>query len=469
VRADADSSLSWSRGPYGDEGLYSAQVRNALVTGQLDLAESDAVVKTPLFAAASWLIARFVGNTMEAARTALMLLTISILAVLGSSSGSFGRAICFAIPFVFLSYYPFHYAHLALAEFLCSVIILVCVAATSARLRGGSRWFLVLAAIAAATAYATKVQFFYVAAIPPAAFFFSIMLRFLSDLPVRRKEWIDLGSAILLTVSCACAFFLVWILPNRESFVEALATSLGQQSGGGNLSVVLFNLETLISDKHTWPIFALLFIGMTTLWRQWREGANDVGARQEWIATVAPLVAWLMLEAHKLSLGYLPSRYLVSLYLAIGMLGAAGLSLMKWQITNSRKTVLAVVVAVSVVAFTANVLFFAESLRNRRYATHEAQAIFQKNGQWYGKVVIGPWAPMLFWGTGAITRPVWKGLNDHDILARQKPAAIVSEPDQLDSDGAFASDGIRLPSKADFVINIAQWRVEVFELKSNQQ
>src|SRR5688572_14675694 len=47
--ADPDTNISFSRDAFTDEGLYTSQVRNYLLTGEFHLEESDAAVKTPLF------------------------------------------------------------------------------------------------------------------------------------------------------------------------------------------------------------------------------------------------------------------------------------------------------------------------------------------------------------------------------------------------------------------------------------
>jgi hypothetical protein len=461
LKADADSSLSWSRGIYTDEGWYSAQVRNALITGHLDLTESDGVMKEPLFAAVNWLSARFLVDRMTTARTGVMLAAISVLAFLASWSSHFARTIWIAIPFAFLSYYPFHYAHLDMAEFPCSIAILVCIAATGARLRGGANYTLMLGAIAAAVTYAIKIQYLYVAAIPPIAFFLAIIFRRSSGLQIARTQWFDLGGAALFSVIFASLFFVAWVVPNRELFVHATEMSFGQQVGWGS-RVVVHNLHDLIRDVHIWPIFVLVMVGTAALWWQWHTGAVP----EEWIASAAPLVAWLVLESHKLGLSYLPSRYLVSAYLAAGMLGAAGLSLTTWPtIKGAPRFAVTLVAALGVLALALNVAYYVRSLRDRHYTIFDAQTAFEASGTWRGKVVVGPWAPALFWGSGAITRPVWKGAyNDHDILARQHPAAIATEPNQSDSDGAFASDGIKLPPKADYKFAIGRWSVDVYEM-----
>jgi hypothetical protein len=466
LKADADSSLSFfSRGPYTDEGLYSAQVRNALITGHLDLTESDTIMKEPLFAAANWLIARFLGDEMTIARTSIMLTAVSVLAFLASGSGHFARTVWIAIPFTFLSYYPFHYAHLDMAEFPCSVAILVCIAATGARLRGSASWTVVLGAIAAAVTYAIKFQYLYVAAIAPIAFLLAIAFRRFSGLPIDRTQYFDFGSAVLFSGVFASIFYLAWVLPNRELFVRAIKRGFEQQPTWGS-RVVMDNLQNLIWDVRIWPILVVVTVGAAILCWQWRTGAANSRVLEEWIASAAPPLAWLALESHKLGLSYLPSRYLISAYIAAGLFGAAGLSLITWPtIKDAPRSAVTLIGALGLLALALNVNFFLRALHDRHYALRDAQTVFQASGNWRGKLVIGSWAASLFWGSGAITRPVYKGVNDHDILARQHPAAIATEPDGSDSEGAFASDGIRFPVKADYDFDIGPWRVNVYEMK----
>ena len=98
---------------------------------------------------------------------------------------------------------------------------------------------------------------------------------------------------------------------------------------------------------------------------------------------------------------------------------------------------------------------------------HDAQLQFAADPFWRGKVVMGGWAPTLFWGGGTVTIPVWKGyFNDKHILSRFRPAAIVSESDENDSYGAFKADGIALNKVASRVLKfrIARWNLRVYVL-----
>jgi hypothetical protein len=470
LRADADPELSIGRGTYTDEGLYSAQVRNSLVTGHLDLSESDGVIKEPIFAAINWLVARFWKDDMAAARTSLMLACTLMLALFASGSGRFSRSIWIAFPVVFLSYYPFHYAHLDMAEFPACLFTLLAVAATWARLRGASRAYLACAAAAAAISYALKIQFLYVAAIPPGGVLLAIGLRRLSRLPVPRQYWLDFAVAIALALAFAALYALVWIVPHADLYFRIMGAqvALRTEAQGSRLRLGLHNVHLIVADHHAWPLILIFLLGLAVLAGRWRATADNSSERSEWIAAVAPLTAWIILESHKLFLGYLPSRYLLGSFLAASLLGTAGLALASQPgLPSSPRIWRVAVLGVGLVAFILNAISFGRSLDERRYVLAQTQSEFQSTGNWRGKKVLGPWAPALFWGSGAIVRPVWNGyFNDHDILATERPAAIVSEPDQQDSEGALANDGVHLPASPIKSVTVGPWTVNVYSMSA---
>jgi len=47
--ADPDINISYSRGPFTDEGLNTIQIRNLVNHGELNIEECDNLLKTPLF------------------------------------------------------------------------------------------------------------------------------------------------------------------------------------------------------------------------------------------------------------------------------------------------------------------------------------------------------------------------------------------------------------------------------------
>jgi len=466
LHADADGGLGFSRGPYTDEGLYSAQVRNAMVTGHLDLAESDGVLKTPLFAMGAWLALAGFGDSMGTLRAAVVLCCGLFLALMASGSSAFSRMLRLAIPLGFLSYFPFHYGHLALAEMPSCIAIVAALFLVHLRLQGAGAWTLAASGLLAFVAYALKVQFVYAAVIPAVAFAAVIVLRWLSGMAVPRRAWTDVLASAAIAAAFAALYAVAWVLPNRDLFAAISGQVSGHSSSLADIPrTAIGNVHEILREPGVWPLLLLVGLGVVWAAREWRASASDPQARLAWIGLMAPSFAWAIVEMHKLSLNYLPSRYIVSLLVAVSLFGAAAICTRQRPLfkrpANLRH---AAGLAVLVMAVALNAVFYVKSLRDRRYVIDGVQAALAAEGRWRGKLAMGPWAPTLFWGTGAVTKPIWHGAyNDRNILARFNPAAIVTEPDQQDSSQALSADGLRLPTHPDLSLRVQSWNLQIYQ------
>jgi hypothetical protein len=477
LRADADVGLGWSRGPYTDEGLYTAQVRNAMVTGRLDLAESDGVVKEPLFALAAWGVLSGFTDSMPALRAAVVLATSGLLALLAAGAGPFARTLRIAIAIGVLSYFPFHYSHLAMAEMPACVAIVGALWAIHRRLTGASRWSLFASALFVCVAYALKIQFIYAAALPPTAFAIAMLLRRLRGEPADRAAWADLYASTGLAIGFALVFLAVWVWPHRGLLDFVMSAQAGERTAGALPlpKLALGNLLALLQQQGAWPVLLLVAVGAVSAgWAAWRgaDGARrrpasalQTQARVDAAPLLAPTLAWLLIEAHKFVLSYLPSRYLVSTLVAAALAGAA--LFVTYRRTTprpgrSQRLVDAFAMAGLGLAVTLNAALYLRSVSQRDYTIYNAQRAFAADRRWHGQVIAGAWASALFWGSGAITKPVWgQYFNDRQILDRLRPTAIVSEPDQTDSRQAFARDGIEL-SGCPSPLRIRHWQLCIY-------
>lgn len=471
LAADADAALGNSRGPYTDEALYTVQARNAQVTGRLDLAEADGFIKEPLFAAASWGWMQAGAQSMPALRGAWMLWGAMVLAALVALPGAWGTAMRWLLPGAALSYFPFHYAHLAMAEWPATLAVLAALAAVHARLNGRGAWALWATGLAVGVAYALKVSFVYAAVVPPLAFALALLLRPLAGLPVHRRQWVDVLAASGAACAAAALYAAAWVLPNRALFASVLGSQTAERTAGlAQLPwLIKTQLHTWLAEPGVWPLLLLLVVGLLAALSTWRRSRGDAAARQAWVALLAGPLAWCLVELHKFTLPYLPSRYLVSTFMALGLLGAAGLAtltLVPRPAANvpPRGWHPAALAGFALLLLGFNTTFYARSLEDRTHVLHDTQQALAAQGHWQGRTVVGPWAPALFWGTGAVAKPVWhKAFNDRDILARLQPAAIVTEPDQQDSARAFALDGITLPPRPLMQVRVQRFDVQVFE------
>ena len=475
LKADADLTLSWSRGPFTDEGLYTSQVRNALITGRLDLEESVGVMKEPLFSALEWLALRTFGDTMVVGRLAVMLLASLVLALLAGGASPFAWAVRIGIIVAGLGYFVFNYSHLAMAEVLSAVTVLAGLRLLFDRLQGAGGWTLVLAGLLMFLAYALKFQYVYVALVPALAFAIALVLDRFSGADRQARLASDLIASLVVAGGFAALYYAAWVAPLTEVFDRLVMNEVwsraGQSPGGADtLHVIAGNLRAIGLDYRNWPLLLPIPLALVLGVRGWTRSADEPSQRRQLIALLAPPTAWLLVELHKLALGYLPSRYLVPLYLALAMTCAAAM-VGGWLSGQHRplRVVRVLGVSVLVAVLAANLGFYVSAALGRTFQIHNAQTTFAADGRWRRRVVMGQWAPSLFWGTGAITLPIAPD-RDHAILARFRPTGLVAEVNQTDGSDAsaatFARDGIDLRALAAeaYLVRVAYWDIGVFRL-----
>ncbi len=479
VMADADASLGFSRGPWTDEGLYTAQVRNALQTGTLDLAESDGVIKEPLYALLAYGVLGGIGDSMMVMRLTMLGLSTLILAWVASGRAPLSRAVLFGLPVLALSYYPFHYAHLALVEVTASFLILAALWTVHQRLHGAGRWTWGVSAVLIFVAYGMKVQFVYAAVIPPLAF----VMAWLMNAGARRATWrnalMDVAGSSAAAAVMAGVFSVAWYLPNRAlmRFVLGSQSSRSSSSFTQLLHSVAINTQDLLMDRRLWGVWLLVVVGIAAAVVAWRVVRIHPDQQREWVALMGPPTAWVLIELHKLTLSYLPSRYVLSLVMALGLLGACGLYA-AWHWVERRPDRAARqatwswrhgVVAVLVVVLGLDIRDYAKAMERRSYVIRDMQQRLAAEGHWKGQLVIGPWTSTLFWGSGALTKPVWKGyFNDGETLRRLQPVAIASEPDEGDSEGAYQAAGMTLAQPPIWAVTVRDWTVRLHPAAQTQ-
>src|SRR3954454_5953921 len=199
LTADADINLGASRGPWTDEGMYTMQVRNALLTGTIDINETDGLIKEPLFSVMAFAILGGIDNSMTAMRSAGLAYCCFMLALLASGENPFSYMLRICIPIGFLSYYPLQYSHLAMVEMSACVSVLLSIFFIYMRLTGGGIWNLYLASAFALITYAFKIQFVYVAIVPPLAVLINLVLKKVLRSPIAYQDWIDFLILLLLS------------------------------------------------------------------------------------------------------------------------------------------------------------------------------------------------------------------------------------------------------------------------------
>ncbi|MEO6168683.1 MAG: hypothetical protein ABIO46_13605, partial [Chitinophagales bacterium] len=256
-----------------------------------------------------------------------------------------------------------------------------------------------------------------------------------------------------------------WYVPHHEIFSYVLK----EEAAGKYASLlsiqktIAFNIIYVLFSSNTWivnTLFLLCFIIGCFIWRQ----END--SRFKILFLISGF--WLLFELHKLTMVYLPARYLVSYYFAAGFLSSVVISELIFQQHKKIQFRYAGLILLTVF-FLKNSFDYFLMLSNRQYnistINHYFSATLAGNKK---EIVLGPWAPSLTWDSKIISKPVWyQFMNDENIL-QQNPRTIISEPDESESNQAYSLHHINLAEEADSIHNfsVGQWKVVIYWMRA---
>jgi hypothetical protein len=461
LHADPDINLTKSRDAFTDEGLNTSQLRNYVNHHYLDFMECDNLVKTPLFNATLYIPLKIFGTKLIIARLVVLItFIISIYFASINFNSIFFTPLLLAI--TLLQYYVFQYTHFSLSEMMSVGFILL---GTSFLYRfitedSSNHWKLFLASIFISLAYYCKIQYLYMAAFIPLVLI--LVPVFQKNNTIRRKVF-HLIYAVGWVLFFLCIYYFMWYEPHKAAFNYVLH----------NQAMDKFAPFTAIPRTVAFNIFYVLFSNQDFLFNSiallcFLTGSivflrtNDLKFKAAFILCLV----WVLLELQKLSMPYLPSRYLVSYYFATGLL--CTIVLRKMISTTEEKIYFFPVKTLGIIfisVFTLkNALDYYTLLNRRTYKIAIINDYFSKTIINPHALVLGPWSPSLNWDSRAICKPVWKNfMNDKNIL-EQHPRIIISEPDEAESNQAYSSQNINLNDHADSVrkFNVGNWNINIF-------
>ncbi|HRZ77853.1 MAG TPA: hypothetical protein P5248_10835, partial [Bacteroidales bacterium] len=341
-----------TRGAWTDEGLYASQTLNFIETGRLDLHENSTLVRGPLFNVVQYPFFLIAGPHREVARLLVLLSVLGSLWFLLRVSG-LRLPITFLVLITFTQYQVFHFSHYAMAEMMCVASLLMSLGFfvhtgrdDVPRLRAlfWSAFFLFVA-------YGLKVQYLYAAAVLPMASLLLWAAGRARGQANNKNNLRAVGWSAAFTFTFLLLYLLAWYLPHREfyHYIMGSETQGRYPAGPGALwETFRFNFEVGIWSGYTWGtllLFAISALALPLL------SLRKKGRIQPALAFA---LAWILLEVHKLPMTYLPNRYLLSLYVALGLLSALLLARVYRQgLWGARLTVL--IAAVMLVMHGANI------------------------------------------------------------------------------------------------------------------
>lgn len=467
LKADPDINLSIGRDAFTDEGLNTSQLRNYINHGYLDFSECDNLVKTPLFNLILFLPFMVFGTHLDIARSTVLILILLSWFILLSLNQSFRKFTPLLLCIVCTEYYVFQYSHFSLSEMVSVTFIIWSVFFLYQFFKSGfhSTGFLFFSSFFLALAYYTKIQFLYIIPLVPLSL---IVMRILSrsknDIPVPGIK------SILQSVAWMILFLLVyivaWYLPNREIIDYVMQDEASNKFA--DLSsipkTIAFNIVFVLFGRNSWMFNSLVLISFLVGCVMWIKVKD-----QTFRFFFSTCTLWVLIELHKLTMTYLPSRYVVSYYFAAGLLSVIVIAKMIF-INKSERQVFRFqkycgVTLLLLFLFT-NSISYISLLSSRQYSILEANNYFT-NTLNEDQLAMGPWTPSLTWDSKAICKPVWLNfMNDKNIFGKN-PNVILSEPDEDDSNQAYSDQGINLTQHADSIhsFTIGHWIINAYWIK----
>ena len=307
-----------------------------------------------------------------------------------------------------------------------------------------------------------KIQFIYILALGPLV---AVERAFQARKLNRRILWLNGMVIAATTLLFLLIYMLAWYLPSKGTYDHMMAHQSGAfELGPKTGEYIRFNVTHFFLSSgniaFTITFLVSLVAGILLLFRK---------SSPHFPLLFKTSVIWVVLELHKLTMVYLPTRYQVSLFAAMGLLTAIVLLEIyhtQWLSKEHkwRWTVRTLVVTWTLAILLFNLSDYRHALERRTYRIHQANA-YLASTLTKNDTVLGAWAPSLTWGSDCIAKPVWGGfLNDVEPLERFQPRAVISEPDEQDSEQAYKKQGIDLYAVSDSsrTFEIGRWEVVIF-------
>lgn len=466
LRSDPDIVVDVDkRGAWTDEGLYSSQVRNFINDYGLDLEENSTLIRGPVFGLIQFVFFSIFGAKLIVGRLIVLLFTILTILILSTSK----RLRLFVFLFTIIALFQFHifqYSHFALAEMICIDFILLAIFFLHKFLihEIQSYKWLFLSSLMIFLSYSAKIQFVYTIVLIPLSLSALFFIKYYNTKTFSKVELMTIVWSVVFALSLGLIYLLVWYLPNAEFYnyvmnretTARFPAELSQYPGVIKFSFLnyfwAYGLKVLII------CFIVLLIVFFTFRKHTRIQVLDN-------PLLVIVLVWILLEIHKIPMLYLPTRYLLSLFVGIGVF--VSLMLSELQRHQKRPYLLIIGIIIGII----NLTFVIKSYNNRTYDLKSVNEYMQKYDL-SDETIIGPWAASLSWETKAKTLPVWNEfLNYKNPIIENNASIVISEYDEADSDESYRLQNISLDDCSDSVrqFNVYKYNLILYWIKQNEK
>lgn len=430
LMADLPDSLSYSRGPYSDEGLNTFAVRNFINSNFHELSESDNFIKSPVLNAYLFTPFLVFQNDLLVGRIAMLFLVALLLWQIVKRL-EYGWLIVLLFSFIPIL---FHFSRLMMGD-LTSVLIplvgMVIYLSWVKKKKEVSFKNLVGLVLFASLAVGMKIQ----AAAVFAIFLASVFLIPLSNLKrIKRLFAIVIGSLPLPLV------FLFVLLRQNDLFnyIYHQVPEYYQAKKYGLIDVFQLNWELHFNSVQgqflmlTWVVIGFLILMFAAkFW--WKK-----------LLFLLPLIAMWLYQFSGMFMIYFPPRYLVGLYVA-------SVVLLVVLITES-KQILGTIPKLTSVFLAAILIGYPAKSIQHDYVNLQIELMTMNHKIAQKKsvvVLIGSWAPTLnFTSSTQLAYPIWDSyLTFKEIdnpVEYYSADLIIAEPNEDDSGAAYKKRDITL-------------------------
>ncbi|MEI6576611.1 MAG: hypothetical protein WCO63_10575 [Bacteroidota bacterium] len=461
LNADPDILVDLNtRGAWTDEGLYASQLRNLVDAGAFNLHENSTFVRGPVYSLVQLPFFFVFGTHLLVARLIVLLSLVLALVWFYWRYPQFQLFTTFLLLTTLSQFQLFHFSHYALAEMFCMGLTLTSLLyflQWYERIHLGRRaaLSLVRSSFFLFLAYASKIQFLYLAFLPSLVIFFLMGSEFFGNRSAIRKMAMQFGLSLLIMVFFMLIYGLwYWINHDFYNYIMQSETSGRYATNVKDLFITArFNIEAYLWTKEARLLVLLAMLSLLAYPFIKRFGKPD--KRLEIILLFG--LSWLILELHKLPMVYLPNRYLLSMFFAMGVILSAILAMLAGEGKYIRMLAYCFVVSLGLIYLSG----IYESYIRRSNDLAKANAYFS-NKNLAGTYVLGSWAPSLSWESKARTIPVWYNyFNWREPIKTFHPKCIITEYNEAESDYAYEQQGIKLDSISDSSRMFQIWRYNV--------
>lgn len=460
LNADPDKLVDpLMRHAWTDEGLYASQIRNFVDHGSFDIKENSTFVRGPFFNIIQLPFFYVFGTSLLTGRLIVLGLTLLVL-FLFLKNEKLRLAGLFMFVFSLLEFHIFQFAHYSMAELICIDFILLSlyfIVSAREKVPANKRKLLVFfSAFFLFLSYSSKVQYLYVGALAPATFFFLS----LNEAWVNRKfKWIffnDFFWSVLFSGALAGAYYFLWFLPNKEFYLYVMSSETSARFGSSlkefwdvakfNYKYIIWTNDFKIMVLH---FYLILLAGLFFFIFKRKKALHSTIA-------IFSLI-WIVLELHKIPMKYLPNQYLLSLFFAIGLFTASMYSELITYFRKFRYVFFGLALVIGVY----NLSWYVSAYKQRTYQLREINNYLSQYdlGE---STIIGPWAASVTWKSNSKTLPVWDNyFNWKDPINTYKPAIVITEFDERDSDYAYKNHGIDLNQVSDSCKRFDVWNYKL--------